>query len=103
MPVLTLNLQNFEDELKRADRPVLVDFRAEWCGPCRLTAPILDEIAAEHPELIVARCNVDECYPIAAYFGVSGIPAFILFRGLTPAAKTVGSQSKEQLLAALGV
>ncbi len=79
MPI-EITAQNFEQEVLRSDKPVLIDFWASWCGPCRMLSPVVDEIADEHPEIKVGKVNVDEQTELAIRFGVSGIPMLILFK-----------------------
>ena len=98
-PTITLSASTFDEEINSASTPVLVDFWAEWCGPCKLIAPILDEVAAEHQgRLTVAKLNVDEAPDIARRFGVMSIPTMILFNGGEPATRMVGAKPKESLL-----
>jgi len=103
MEVLTLTLENFEQELNSCKTPLIVDFWAEWCGPCKMMAPVFDELAAERTDIRFARCNVDACYPIAEHFGVSAIPTFLLFENGKETGRTAGYQSKEDLLFSLGI
>lgn len=103
MEVLTLTLENFEQELNACDTPMIVDFWAEWCGPCKMMAPVFDKLAAERPDIRFARCNVDACYPIAEHFGVSAIPTFLLFENGKETGRTAGYQSGEDLLFSLGI
>jgi len=97
----------FEQKVLKADKPVLVDFWAPWCGPCKMVAPVLEEIAAEHSDdLIIAKVNVDENNQHAAKLGVQGIPTMILFRGGEMVDRIVGAAPKaaleQRLSAALG-
>jgi thioredoxin 1 len=93
---------SFGDDVAKADKPVLVDFWAEWCGPCKMIAPILDEISKDYDgRLQIAKMNVDENRDIPAKFGIRGIPTLMLFKGGDLAATKVGALSKAQLTAFL--
>ncbi|MDE0656190.1 MAG: thioredoxin [Acidimicrobiaceae bacterium] len=101
-PTITLSASTFDEEINGAPTPILVDFWAEWCGPCKLIAPILDEIASEQEgRLTVAKLNVDEAPDVARRFGVMSIPTMILFDGGEPAKRMVGAKPKEALLGEL--
>jgi len=90
----------FEDEVLNADKPVLVDYWAEWCGPCKMTAPILDEISDENADkLKVAKLNIDENPNTPPKYGVRGIPTLMLFKNGNVEATKVGALSKAQLQA----
>lgn len=92
--------QSFEDEVLQSDRPVLVEYWAEWCGPCKAIAPILQEIATEYGERIrVAKLNIDENPDVPARYGIRGIPTLMLFRNGNVEATKVGALSKSQLTA----
>ena len=89
----------FDEEIAGASEPVLVDFWAEWCGPCKMVAPVLDEIADEHAgKLRIAKLNVDDNPAVAQRFGVMSIPTMIVFKDGQPAKRMVGAKGKGQLL-----
>jgi thioredoxin 1 len=98
--ISTLTDSTFDEEVGAADAPVLVDFWAEWCGPCKMIAPILDEIATEQDGKVrIAKLNVDENPDIARRFEVMSIPTLILFKDGQPATRVIGAKGKGQLLA----
>jgi len=96
--ITTLSTDSFENEVTSADGPVLVDFWAEWCGPCKMIAPILDEIATEHEDFKIAKLNVDEAPDVARQFDVMSIPTLIVFENGEPSKRIVGAKSKANLL-----
>jgi thioredoxin 1 len=96
--------QSFEQEVLQSDKPVIVDFWAEWCGPCHAVSPILDRIVEErNGELKLVKVNIDEEQGLAMRFGVQSIPTIILFKGGQPAAAAIGAQPKPALEKALGL
>ena len=102
MNEITLTAANFEEKVLKADKPVLVDFWAPWCGPCRMMAPIISEIADEYAaKMYVGKLNVDDDGEIAAQYGISSIPCFILFENGQVKGRAVGAQDKARLLASL--
>lgn len=96
--IVNVSDETFESEVLKADQPVLVDFWAEWCGPCKMIAPILDEIAQEYAsKLKVAKLNIDDNPATPPKYGVRGIPTLMLFKNGEVAATQVGALSKSQL------
>jgi thioredoxin 1 len=89
---------SFEADVLKSERPVLVDFWAEWCGPCKMIAPILEEIAADYKDkIVIAKMDVDANQQVPAKFGIRGIPTLILFKNGVVAAQKVGAMAKGQL------
>lgn len=101
MSVISVTNETFEREVLRSDSPVIVDFWASWCGPCRMLAPILDQIAAERPDVKVAKVNVDEQMELASRFGIVSIPTVIVFKDGKPVNKSLGVKPKADILALL--
>ena len=98
MSVTKLNAQSFDQKVLHSDKPVLVDFYADWCGPCKMLSPVVDEIAGESDAYRVCKINVDDAPEIAARYRVMSIPTLIVFRSGDAAARTVGVQSKQTIL-----
>lgn len=101
MSVLTITKENFESEVMQSDKPVLVDFWASWCGPCRMVSPIVDEIAEEVTDKKVCKVNVDEQPELAQKFGVMSIPTLVVIKNGEVADKSVGAKPKSEILAML--
>jgi len=97
MSVHSIQSNHFQTEVLESDRPVLIDFWATWCGPCHMVAPVVDEIAREHPEIKVGKVNVDQEPALAQKFQITAIPALILFKNGQPVASSVGVQPKEKI------
>lgn len=94
-----INAADWQAKVLSADKPVLVDFFATWCGPCKMMAPVIDEVATEKAgEVSVYKIDIDENPEIAQQYGVMSIPTFIVFKGGQPAAKTLGAQPKERII-----
>ena len=98
MAVVELNVANFDMEVLASDRPVLVDFWADWCGPCRMLAPTIHEIADERSDIKVCKVNVDAAEELALRFGVMSIPTLIAFRDGKQIGQSVGVRSKQAIL-----
>ena len=99
MAEVKITVSNFESEVLRSDHPVLVDFYADWCGPCRMLAPVLEEIAREYEGGVkVGKVNVDEQMELAQKFGVSSIPLLVVFKDGQPVAKSLGYRPKEEIV-----
>ncbi|MCH5183427.1 MAG: thioredoxin [Oscillospiraceae bacterium] len=103
MAEIKLTESNFQAEALRSDKPVLIDFWASWCGPCKMLAPIISEIADEHPEWKVCKVNVDEEGALAVQYGIASIPTVLLVKNGEVIAKSVGYAPKEELLGELGL
>ncbi|MBQ8311476.1 MAG: thioredoxin [Clostridia bacterium] len=98
MAVITITTENFESEVLKSEKTVLIDFWASWCGPCRMLSPIVDEIAEERADIKVGKVNVDEQEALAAKFGIMSIPTLIVFQNGKPVRQGVGVQPKAAIL-----
>src|SRR5213594_3451862 len=100
----TVTEQSFEEEVLQSDKPVIVDFWAEWCGPCHAVAPVLDKIVGERDgELKLVKVNIDEEQGLAQRYGIASIPTMVLFKDGEPAAAAIGAQPKGMLERSLGL
>lgn len=97
MAVITLTKENFEEEVIRSDKPVLVDFWASWCGPCKMLSPVVDEIAEETDTIKVGKINVDEQPELARQFQVMSIPTLVVMKDGKAVQKSVGAIPKEAI------
>lgn len=101
MSIITINSENFQDVIK-TEKPVLLDFYADWCGPCKMMAPIVEKIAEEHHEYVVGKINVDDEPMLAREFGVASIPTLVVMKDGREATKEIGVHSEAELLEMLG-
>ena len=101
MSIIKLNSENFENEVLNYEGKVLIDFYADWCGPCRMVAPLVEQIANECPQYAVGKVNVDNCPEISQQFGVMSIPTLVVLKGGEEVNRAVGSRPKAQILALL--
>ena len=102
MAVITITKENFAQEVLQSEKPVLLDFWASWCGPCRMLSPVVDEVAEERTDVKVGKVNVDEQPELAGEYRIMSIPTLMVFRGGQAAAVKVGVTPKEELLKLLG-
>ncbi|MGN0603807.1 MAG: thioredoxin [Oscillospiraceae bacterium] len=100
MSTLNVTMNNFE-QIKNSDKPVLLDFYADWCGPCRMVSPLVEQIAEENPLYLVGKINVDSEPEIAQAFGIVSIPTLVVLKNGKIAAQSVGAKPKQQILAML--
>ncbi len=98
MKPIILTRDNYEQEVTSYDKPVLIDFYADWCGPCRMVAPVIAQLAEEVTDAKICKVNVDEQNELAAEFGIMSIPTLVVMKNGRIVKKTVGAQSKEALL-----
>ena len=100
MKVIKANKENFES-VRNSEKPVLIDFYADWCGPCRMVSPIVDEIAEERDDIVVAKVNVDEENELASEFGVFSIPTLVVIKNGKVISQAAGARPKDAILAML--
>jgi thioredoxin 1 len=100
--ITDLDMNSFDEAISSSDTPILVDFWAEWCGPCKMIAPILEEIALEQEGIKIAKVNVDESPDLARRYEIMSIPALIVFKNGAPAKKLIGAKPKGALLEEIG-
>ena len=98
MPIIHINDDNFEKEVLNQPKTVLLDFYADWCGPCQMIAPIVAEIADEHPEYVIGKINVDDEPALTQKFGISSIPALFVIKQGKTVANTIGYTEKQEIL-----
>ncbi|MGI6027987.1 MAG: thioredoxin [Candidatus Heteroscillospira sp.] len=101
MSVINITKSNFQEEVIRSEKPVLLDFWASWCGPCRMVSPIVDEIADERGDIKVGKINVDEQPELAGAFGISSIPTLVVMENGRVVNQALGARPKEQILSML--
>jgi thioredoxin 1 len=102
MSVIHVNGENFKEVVLDSDKPVLVDFMAQWCGPCQSMAPVIEELGEELQDMKVCKLDIDDAMDLARQYHVMSVPSFLIFEGGEVAKRTVGGQSKEEMMEFLG-
>ena len=102
MPIIELTKENFEQNVLNAENKVLLDFWATWCGPCKMIAPYVEQIAEENPQITVGKIDVDVCPELAVQFGINSIPTLVVMDKGKPVAQAVGFRHKADILKLLG-
>lgn len=98
MSVLDVTAENFEEEVLKSEKPVLVDFYADWCGPCKMLSPIIDQVANENEDIKVCRINIDNEESLAVQYGIMSIPTLLVFKSGEVSNQTIGVVSKSEIL-----
>ena len=98
MATVKITTGNFEQMVLKSDKTVILDFYADWCGPCQMVAPTLEKISNEHPEIVVGKINVDEDMPLAMQFGIESIPALFVMKEGKVTNKSIGLKTEEMIL-----
>ncbi len=101
MAVMQVSRETFDEQVRNAAKPVLLDFWASWCGPCRMVSPLVDEISEERDDILVGKVNVDEEPELAQMFNIMSIPTLLVFKNGEISASAVGAMPKEDILALL--
>lgn len=99
MGIINVTDESFEADVLKSEKPVLLDFWAEWCGPCKMIGPVLEEMAGERDDIVIAKMNIDENPEVPTSFGVRSIPTLLVFKGGEAVATTMGAKPKAQLTA----
>ena len=97
MEILSVSKENFESEVLKSENPVLIDFYADWCGPCKMVSPIVEQLAKEHEDVKVVKINIDDNQELAVNFGVTAIPTLIVVKNGEEVTRTVGVASKSEI------
>ncbi len=101
MAAVNIDLKNFREEILLSDKPVLLDFWAPWCGPCRMVVPMVEAIADERPDIKVGKVNIDEQFELAREFGIMSIPTLVVMKDGKVVRQATGARPKDQILALL--